>query len=51
MVLVKLLAEHPSIDLSLKDSLGNTCYEANADAYGYDEAANFVENLHLNRRV
>lgn len=43
MSMVRLLAEHPNMDLGLKDALGNTCYEAHADAYAYDEAANLVE--------
>ena len=41
--MVRLLAENPHAQLGLKDSLGNTCYEAHADAYSYDEAANLVE--------
>jgi hypothetical protein len=51
MKMVRLLSESPNIDLGLKDSLGNTCYEAHADAYGFDEAANLVEQIHLNRMV
>ena len=42
--MVKLLANHPGIDLNLKNSLNNTCFEAHADGYGYDEAAIYVEN-------
>ena len=42
--MVKLLTNHPGIDLDLKNSIGNTCFEAHADGYGFDEAANYVEN-------
>ena len=34
------------MDLSLTNLTKNTCYEAHADAYGYDEAANLVEKAH-----
>ena len=44
MKMVKLLTNHPGINLDLKNSIGNTCFEAHADGYGFDEAANYVEN-------
>ena len=43
MLMVKTLVEHPDIDLNLRNSMGKTSFEAYADGYGYDEAANFVE--------
>ena len=43
MLMVKTLVEHPDIDLNLRNSMGKTSFEAHADGYGYDEAANFVE--------
>merc|ERR1740117_1627039 len=43
MKLVKYLADNPDTDLTLKNSLLNTCFEAHADGYGYDEAAIYVE--------
>ena len=44
--MVKLLMNQKELDLGIKNSLNNTCYEAHADAYGYDEAANIVEKAH-----
>ena len=41
--MIKLLLAQDKIDLGLKNSLGNTCYEAYADSYGYDEGANLAE--------
>ena len=43
MRMIKLLLAQDKIDLGLKNSLGNTCYEAYADSYGYDEGANLAE--------
>ena len=43
MKMVKLLADNPDIDLNLKNSMDKTSFEAHADGYGYDEAANYVE--------
>ena len=47
--MVKLLLGQKSIDLGLKNSLGNTCYEAYADSFGYDEGANLAEQAHLQK--
>lgn len=46
IALIKYLIQQKDIDLGAKNKLNNTCYEAHADSYGYDEVTDIVEKAH-----
>ena len=46
LAMVNLLLGQDEIDLDLKNKLGQKCYEAHADGYGYDELTALAEARH-----
>ena len=47
--MVKILLERPDINVSLTNSEGKYAFEAYANTFGADEAANLIEKVHIQR--